>query len=387
MFEGFGELSIVPVSGLDYLKWVELDAAGRVFDYNTFGSGVTGKLSALVRTAGGIGVRGGYGTAFRAPNVSELYAGQRDSSAAVADPCLAGSIILGGAVGMTPLECQKQGVPPPGGIIFPFMLQPVKNGGNPNLHRETAKTATAGLDVQPLAGLEVALDYWHIQLDDAIQTLPVTTILARCYEAGIQQFCDLIHRDPTTHLISDIFDLPQNVGALTTSGLDLSAAYQHGNAYGTFRHALESTYLFRYNLDAGAIDPATGKDQIIHGKGFYDLGVNPDLKFNLFTTWRHPVGLGAGINVRFVDAFQECQQDSCNKASSLRRAVASYATGDLFCSYVLNSRQGTTNVAIGVNNVLDARPPAIYSSAAPNADASAYDFMGRQFYVRLGQRF
>jgi len=271
--------------------------------------------------------------------------------------------------------------------IFPVSLETATNGGNPHLHPETATIGTAGVLVQPLRGLDVTLDYWHVHIDDVIQTLPVATILARCYEAGIQQFCDEIHRDPTSLSLSNIVDLVQNVGSVTTSGLDLSAAYQHRTGAGTFRYALEGTYLFGYDLDNGAIDPVTGKDQIIHGKGFYDLGVNPDLKFNLFATWSRPTGLGAGSNLRFVDSFQECQQDNCNQASNLRREVAAYATGDLFVSYTLTSRQGTTNVSAGVNNVVDARPPAIYSTAAPNADASAYDFMGRQFYVRLGQRF
>jgi len=382
-FEGFGELSIVPVSGLAYLNRVELDAAGRAYDYSSSGSGVTGELRALLRTAGGITVHGTYGTAFRAPAIAELYTGHSDSFVSIPDPCRSGIP----PVGTTALECQKQGVVTPPGQIFPVFLETVKNGGNPQLHPETATIGTAGVLFQPLGGLDVTLDYWHVRIDDVIQTLPAATILARCYDAGIQQFCDEIQRDPTSHALTTIVDLPQNVSSLTTSGLDLSAAYQYSNGYGTFRHALEGTYLFKYNLDNGAIDPLTGKDQIVHGKGFYDLGVNPDLKFNLFATWSHRLGLGAGINVRFVDSFQECQQDNCNKGSNLRREVASYATGDLFFSYTLNSRQGTTNVSIGMNNFVDARPPAIYNGPGLNADASAYDFMGRQFYVRLGQRF
>ena len=35
----------------------------------------------------------------------------------------------------------------------------------------------------------------------------------------------------------------------------------------------------------------------------------------------------------------------------------------------------------------DATPPVIYNGAALNADESAYDFMGRYFYLRLSQLF
>ncbi len=40
-----------------------------------------------------------------------------------------------------------------------------------------------------------------------------------------------------------------------------------------------------------------------------------------------------------------------------------------------------------MNNVVNAVPPAIYNGAALNADESAYDFLGRQSYLRLSQRF
>ncbi|HET7500359.1 MAG TPA: TonB-dependent receptor [Kofleriaceae bacterium] len=383
-FEGFGELSVVPVSGQEYLKWVEIDAAGRAYDYNTFGSGVTGKLSGLVRTVGGLAVRGTYGTAFRAPNVGELFAGQADGFLNLADPCNTdgGKMPL---TGTTLKKCQDAQVPD----NFTFTLPQIRGkfGGNPNLDPETAKIATAGVVYEPLKGFDVTLDYWHIGIDNALQTLPPATILAQCYQGGVDKFCQQIDRDPATHVISHLVDLVQNVGGLTTSGLDFSAAYQYQNHLGTFRHAVEGTYLFKYNLDTGTIDPDTGKEQILHGRNFFDLGVNPDLKFNVFTVWTHPSGIGAGFNARFVDSFQECQQNNCNKPSNLRRDVTRYGTGDLFFNYGLKTGQGTTSVAIGVNNVLDAQPPAIYNGPALNADESAYDFLGRQFYVRLGQLF
>ncbi|HMG52476.1 MAG TPA: hypothetical protein VK601_03315, partial [Kofleriaceae bacterium] len=139
--------------------------------------------------------------------------------------------------------------------------------------------------------------------------------------------------------------------------------------------------------DTGTVDPMTGVEQIIHGRGFFDLGVQPDLKFNVFTTWRHPSGVGAGFNFRFVDSFQECDNNNCNEPSNGRRQVSKYANADAFVNYGIKTSQGTTQVMVGMNNVTNARPPIIYDGAALNADESAYDFMGRQFYVRLSQLF
>jgi len=51
----------------------------------------------------------------------------------------------------------------------------------------------------------------------------------------------------------------------------------------------------------------------------------------------------------------------------------------------MKSPSGTTRIAVGVNNINNVSPPIIYNGAALNADESAYDFMGRYFYLRLSQ--
>jgi outer membrane receptor protein involved in Fe transport len=387
-FEGFSEMSIVPLSGGDAIKWVEIDAAGRAFDYSTFGSGVTGKLSGLVRTAAGVALRGTYGTAFRAPNIGELFAGQADSFLLLSDPCDTqppGSTTPVTLDAKVQMQCDAAGVPR--NTVFGEAQQRARVGGNPKLRPEKGTVGTVGVVYEPLAGLDVTLDYWRVRIDNAIATLPAATIVAQCYQGGVQQFCRQIERDPTNHGISHIDDVTQNVGSLATSGLDISAAYQYQNTAGTFRHAVEGTYLFQSNVDTGTIDPMTGKAQIIHGRGYYDLGVQPDLKFNLFSTWRHPSGFGAGFNVRFIDSFQECKSNSCNSPANPRRDVSKYSDGDVFVQYGLKTSQGTTQVIAGVNNVANSSPPVIYNGPALNADESAYSFLGRQFYVRLAQLF
>ena len=393
-FEGFAELSVVPLSGGDAVKWVEINAAGRAYRYNTFGSGITGKISGLVRTAGGLALRGTYGNAFRAPNVGELFSGQADTFPVVKDPCDTmppGSTTTQTLDPKVQAQCSKQGVPM--NSAFASVQQRALVGGNPGLQPEKGTVLTTGVVYEPLRGLDFTLDYWHVKIDEAITNLPFATILSQCYTGGQDKFCQDVIRDPVTFHIDHIVDIIQNVGSLTTSGLDFSAAYQYRNNMGTFRHAFEGTYLFQYNVDTGLVNPDTGKEQILHGRGFYDLGLNPALKFNLFTTWAHPSGLGAGFNIRFVNGSQECDQNDCNtppddgRPNHGRLDIAGYATGDLFVNYGLKTSQGLTRITVGVNNVIDATPPIIYNGPALNADESAYDFMGRQVYLRLSQLF
>ena len=378
VFEGFTELSVVPLSGMEYLKWVEIDAAARGYSYNTFGSGVTGKISGLVRTVGGFALRGTFGSLFRAPNIPELYAGANDSFPLVEDPCDTDAPSGRAIKPVVAANCLANGVP--AGSKFGTSQQRAKLSGTSTLTAEKGTVGTVGAVYEPLPGLDVTLDYWHININNAIQTLPVSQVLAQCYQKGDPKFCAQIQRN-SAHEIDYVFDSVANVGALTTSGLDFSSAYQYQNEYGTFRHSIEGTYLFKYNLNTGR------EDTVLHGRGNYDLGVNPDLKFNIFTSWLHRSGLGAGFTARFVDSFAECENNLCNDPENGRRQVSKYATGDAYVNYAMKNGPGATRITVGMNNVVDAKPPVIYNGAALNADESAYDFMGRFLYVRLGEQF
>jgi len=379
--EGFAELSLVPISGEKYAQWVELNLAARAFHYNTFGNGVTWKAGALFRTVNGVSVRGTYSTAFRAPSVGELYQGTADNFPATADPC--DTKPRGTTITLDPgvaAECAKQMVPT--NAVFGTAQQRSVSGGNLKLKAETANVVTAGVVFEPpqVKGLSLTVDYWKIDITKAIQQLGATIILSNCYNSHIQSYCDQIHRDPQlTYAIDFIDDPVANVGGTATSGLDTAVAYDHkfGNA-GRFREQLEAQYLFKYNLD--------NTIQVLHGRGYYDLGVYPKIKANFSTTWHHPSGAGAGFNARYVGGFKECDQNDCNGGAP-SRDVASWYKLDLFGSYSFKSTAGKTTLAVGVNNLTNNNPSLIYIGFAADSDASTYDYFGRFFYARMAQLF
>jgi outer membrane receptor protein involved in Fe transport len=384
--EAFGELSIVPIAETSIAKWLELSFAARGYVYDTFGSGATYKAGGLFRTVGGVAVRGTYSTAFRAPSVGELFQGRSDSFPSVEDPCDTTPPSSDMPITLSPQvaqQCAREGVP--ADASFGTSQQRASVGGNPDLEPETAKVITSGIVFEPMKGLGLTLDYWRIAIDNSIVALEPAVILSNCYQHGLQSYCDQIQRDPVTHAISYIQDPINNVGGLSTSGLDFSLAYSYKNAAGQFRHALEGTYTFAYDVDTGELAD-DGKTQVLHGKGYYDLGVLPNIKFNVFTTWQHPSGFGAGFNARFINSFFECDTDNCNDPANARRTVPKYLTADVFTDYAMKTAAGTTRVGLGVNNIANKNPPIIYVNS-PNSDASAYDFMGRYFYLRLSQLF
>jgi outer membrane receptor protein involved in Fe transport len=381
VYEGFGELSLVPVSGKELVDWLEFNLAARAFRYNTFGSGVTWKTGVLFRTFNGISLRGTYSTAFRAPSVIELYQGKQDGFPATADPC--DTKPRGTTIALDPMvaaECAREGVPAT--ASFGTAQQRTVSGGNTSLKAETAKVITAGVVFEPpqIKGLALTADYWNIDIEDAIQALGATVILGSCYNHGIQSFCDQVHRNANLGGTIDFIDNPiQNVGGTATSGIDFALTYDHklGSA-GRFREFAEAQYLLKYNLD--------NVTQVLHGAGNYDLGARARFKANFATMWSHPSGVAAGFNVRYVGSYKECDQNNCN-GGALSRDVAKWYKGDVYASYSAKSTAGLTTLSVGVNNVMNQNPPLVYIGFQADSDAATYDYMGRFIYMRLTQQF
>jgi outer membrane receptor protein involved in Fe transport len=284
---------------------------------------------------------------------------------------------------MVQAQCTAQGVPVDSKLATG--QQGVVIGGNRDLRPEAAATTTIGVVVEPpqVQGLAVSADYWHIAIDNAIETLGVQTIFANCYDRGMQAFCDQIHRDPASSRVRLVEQFLQNVPRTTTSGVDVALWYDTRlGGFGRIHAGFEAQYLLRYDLDTSL--------QVIHGVGFYDLGVYPRYRANLSSNWIHGGGASAGFALRFVGSYKECAGNNCNSDHNLAMAsrdVGRYAKLDLFGGYEVRSRAGTTTLQVGVNNVFDATPPVVYNAAAANSDATTYDFVGRMAYVRLSQQF
>jgi len=378
VFEGFGEVSLVPVSGLKFAEWVELNAAARVFRYDTFGSDFTWKVGGLFRTINGLAVRGTYSTAFRAPAINELFSGKFDNFPSVGDPC----DTEGGTMPLEPearKQCDAQNVAPDAN--FATRQQREVGGGNDKLKPETAKTITGGVVFEPpqVKGLALTADYWNIDITQAITGLPTATILSNCYVLGLADYCKLINRDANRSYQIDFIDNPQlNVGGTATSGLDLAAGYNHKiGDVGTGRLQAEAQYLFKYNLDNGTTTQ--------HGVGNNDLGALPHWKANLSGGFHSKQGWNAGFNLHWVGTYKECADSDCNNGGT-PRDVVNYFKTDLYGGYTFKTVAGTTTFAVGVNNVMDATPPVVYNSA-PDSDGTVYDFVGRFVYARISQLF
>ena len=99
-------------------------------------------------------------------------------------------------------------------------------GGNPNLAPEEADTLTLGVVFAPeaLAGFQLAVDYFELELDGAIGALSARDA---CFDAANTGdiFCSLIKRDPISYNVSEVNETNVNTGLSRTAGFDTQLTF------------------------------------------------------------------------------------------------------------------------------------------------------------------
>ncbi len=365
---------------------LDVTAAGRLFNYDTFGTDFTYEAGARLELPRGLAFRTTYSKAFRAPSVAEMFLGQSDSFPLVSDPCS----VVDEAGNPRDLNSQQMRNCASAGVPADFedtraQLR-ARIGGSTELDPERANTVTAGVVYQPdfLPELDIAVSYYATKIEDEIGALGAGLILSNCYSQDNPTDCEKVERDQN-NLIRNIYSTATNIGETETNGLDIELNYINDTPLGLLSARLESNMLFNYDTYL----PIPGGFELVKGKGYYDLGVFPN--------WRHSANVGlkwgrtsAGVTWQYTGGFQECEDDDCkglyrddvDTTPTIREVDANHLFG-LQGSYRLFSGAGSTVFTVGLNNVFDTPPSVIFNGFLGTSDASTYDYLGRYLYVRL----
>lgn len=380
----YAEIVAPLMSNRPAVESLELSAAARL---TSFANSATYKLGLRYNPMNWFAMRGTVTTAFRTPSVAELYQGQADSIPNVSDPC---STIRGNLDNPTvAANCAADGYA--AGVPDDSVQLRSRIGGSPDLEPETADTFTLGLvlEDQLVKGLTASIDYYEIEIDQAIESVGAGIILASCYQqdASNRRFCDRIQRDGAG-FITRIVDLESNVGGFRAEGIDLGLKYRSpGFGFGRLGAGIDGTLL----LDLTQIQ-ADGFEQSYVGN--YDQaagstpGANPRYRLSAFLRWALDP-FNAGVNFRYLPSFDECEGGACKVDSverPIQRTVDDYFYMDVFAGVNLRSSYGTTSLTVGMNNATDATPPYIANGFLAESDAATYDYAGRSFYLRLTQQ-
>lgn len=395
----FAELSVPIVSNMVGAEQLELTAAVRYVDFNTFGDQTTYKFGLRWNPTEFLAVRGTFSTAFRAPSVIELFGGASDSFPNVSDPC---STVVGNLDNpIVAANCAAVGVE--GGVLDDRVQIITREGGalsQPDgqgtlLEPETAEIYTFGLVLEDslIKGLTASVDFYNIEIDNAMEQIGAGIILASCYTqaAGNQQYCDRVIRDGTGR-IEVINDFEANVGGFVAQGIDFGIRYASPNfAFGRLGAGLEGTFLLDFAQIQGSGFKQSYKGNYDQASGS-DPGANMDYRLNAFLRWAYKQ-FNAGTNFRYLPSFKECQGGVCEiqreegEDPPVERTINDYFYMDLFAGMDISSPLGGTSLTVGINNVTNITPPFIANGFLAESDAATYDYAGRSYYIRLTQQF
>ena len=212
---------------------------GSTENYDSFKAGITWRPIDQLR------VRLMRQRATRSPNINELFEPIVSGLSNLAvDPCQLALINVGQAntAGTLSNLCRQTGVPLSaiGALPAPSAGQiNVRTGGNPNLGPEKADTETYGFVWTPTFAdnLAITLDYYKIEINDAISSPTAPEILTGCYSAAanpgfvVNAACGLVLRDAVTGTFNGatapgVVRALSNVGYYETDGYDLGATYR-----------------------------------------------------------------------------------------------------------------------------------------------------------------
>jgi outer membrane receptor protein involved in Fe transport len=370
--ELFGETLVPLLHDAPGAKSLDLSLAARLTDYSTSGNVTTWKVGLTYEPISSVRFRGTASRDIRAANIGELFSGPSLGQGNLIDPF------------------QPVGSPNRLPVVY------TRPQGNPDLTPEKADTRTIGVVVQPqfLPGLSVSLDYYDIEIKDAIGTLSGQVILDQCFQ-GAASLCPLLTRDPTTGVLTAVDTPYLNLSLRKTHGYDLEMAYQKALGRGT----LTFRGLASYVDSLTTLNPGAPEIESAGQTGRPGTGGIPNLVANASVQYRSSAGYDAYVQVRYIDAGINDATLSPSILDPASNRVSSVTYTDLTLSKRIGNLGANPDESWGaelfvtVNNVFDREPPSAPSPwlvfGAPNGgtNGAVFDLIGRRYNAGIRVRF
>lgn len=360
--EGYLEAIIPLAKDLPFAKNLEFNGAIRLTDYSTSGSVTTWKVGMTWDVVDWLRFRGTLSRDIRAPNLLELFGSTTSASSRV--------------VGAT-------------GVQY---LPRIFTGGNDQLTPEIADTWTIGAVLTPkwgaFNGLRISVDYYDIQIEEAISQVGGQTIVDRCQRANVPEFCSLITFGSTNpNEITQIRNPWLNLNTLIVRGIDIEADYRLRLAD---RQSVNFRILASYVSDLITVDTVGSINRA--GQTGVQTGAQPGLpRWTTNTTISYDHGpfnfnvqgrfISAGImDVTLIGPKQPGYSTNLSNSTSDNDIEAMFYV-DIGASYTFkldNSR--SLQIYGAVKNLTNPVPPVnVYSGSGTNP--FLFDIVGRRFTI------
>ncbi len=358
--------TVIPLAkGTAWADTWDLSAAARFTHYSSSGNVVTWKVGSTYSPVPDVKLRVTRSRDIRAPNMQELFAAGTSSQGEVFDP-------------------------------FTNTLPVIRGfaSGNINLTPEKADTTGIGVVLQPsfIPGLSASVDWWNIDIADAIANVGTSSVVRLCFE-GNTQFCPNITR--VNGIITIVKTAPFNFASSVTKGIDFEGSYRfalddlvsgwlgnlalHGNA---------TRYIKDYSND-GITTPTESSGQNGGGNP-------PEWRYSISAVYdADPVSvsltaraISAGrYNNSYIECTSGCPTSTIANQTINDNDIPGRFWMDASMSYkFLIGEDVEGDAFLNIRNLGNIDPPKLYTIYyLNNTNQQAYDAMGRVF--RVGVRF
>ena len=345
------------------LRRLELSLAARIEHYQAIGSSTNPKVGVVWEPTEDLRLRASYGTSFRAPLLSEVYA----------EPLSAAAFYNRGS-----------------GRILAINL----TGGNLDLEPETATSWTLGFDWRPkqVEGVKLSASFFDIDFKNQIDR-PTTRFIQQGLDhpaiAPFVRFVDPANAADLAY-VQSLIDAPGyltaglypataigvvvdsrfvNTGATHVRGVDLSADYGFDLGENRFELTGSLSYLADYELQL------TPTETMVN---YVDLAGQPaDLRGRASGSWRRGDFSGL-VAVNYVDDYRD----------SVGHRVASWTTFDAQLSWSpASAALDGLSLALTVQNLFDTPPPFVDGPTGVGYDPANADPVGRFAAIQLTKRW
>ncbi|MBL8343785.1 MAG: TonB-dependent receptor [Rubrivivax sp.] len=386
--EVYGEVRVPLLKNMPGVRSLVFNGALRGANYSTVGSVSSWTAGLEWSPMADLRIRGTSAQSTRAPNINELYSPPSQNFPQVLDPCdgvtLADTSTLAQRCRAAPGVLANINA---NGGVFTLNQADLQgtsgfDRGNPLVQEEVGKSWTLGIVYTPsfMRNLSVELDFFNIDIKDAIVSTPRQFLLNQCY-TGDTSFCQFITRRPanvganSAGSLARVDTAVSNSGGLTSEGFDLTLNYAERIGPGRLNSRLAYT-----RLSKGSVVPAAGSDpdpyagEVGSAKDKFALSLGYSMgPFSVATTTSY-IGKSA-IDDQLLAEFGV-------PAGSITVPAKTYL--DLQLNYTL----GKSTFYFGMDNALGTKPPrfdtnALITGASTGTGTASdvYDAIGRRYYV------
>lgn len=361
--EGYVE-TVVPLwEGLDF------NGALRFTDYSISGNVETWKAGLTYQPVADVKFRVTSSKDIRAPNLNELFA--------------AGTA-----------RTNTVNVPPSNQAVQ--FVQ--KQTGSLGLVPEEAESLGIGVVVTPafVPGLAFSVDYFDIEIEDAIGTVTAQNTVDLCFEQNVQSFCNNISYITVGDVqqISEILLVPFNFAGQRTKGLDIEASYRLALGHGDLSLRGLATHYIENITDNGIDFPIdyAGMNQGANATPSWSYRLSATYAVDMLSFTLIGRGVSSGVyNNSFIECVSNCPVSTAEHRTIDENDIDGAFYLDASASYSFTVGPTQAEAFLSIRNLLNTDPERVGNGpdanntpAYPQTNRMLYDTMGRVF--RLGVR-